>query len=139
MTIQRTNTQYPADHSRVMLNLLAAMALALAMLQAWTLLETVAETTRTTAATLAVTGPVIAVRAPQTMGNCRAHKSRDDNSLLQGYSGYLLLEHALANGDVLAQPQLCHPGNTSSALPTASPVNLNEQQELIQPEGVKLI
>ncbi|WP_283149994.1 hypothetical protein [Silvimonas soli] len=139
MTIQRSNTEQRHDRSQLMLNLLAAMALSLAILQAWTLLETVADTTRSVPATEAATGPATVMRAAQAQTPCQAHKTRDDNSLLQGYSGYLLLEHAIADGDVLSQPLACAPGKTMSARSPASPVNFNDQQEMIQPEGVKLI
>ena len=138
MTIQRTDNEHNRNRGPFMLNLLAAMALSLAVLQAWTLLETVTDTPHSAPVTT-TNNAVITVRAMQTTGSCQTRKSRDDTSLLQGYSGYLLLEHAIAGGEAFDLPSTCKPASTVPVTPVASPVKLNEQQELIQPEGVKLI
>lgn len=124
-----------------MLDMLAAAALMMAINQAMSIADGNAPVdSRPPGVSQAVLTPagLIVQNAPARVACSPIEES--GSPLLRGYGRYLLAEHALATGDFLSLPTGC--ALKQSALivqPSAVQIQVNDEQELVQPEGLRLI
>ncbi|MBB5190165.1 hypothetical protein HNQ50_000887 [Silvimonas terrae] len=120
-----------------MLDMLAAAAFVLAVNQAMNIADA-ADTTASAPgieqAQITPAGLIVQPRA--TRAACKPIEE-SASPLLQGYGRYLLAEHAIAAGDVLSLPASCP--QKQSALTVQPALQVNDEQELVQPEGLRLI
>ncbi|GGP19921.1 hypothetical protein [Silvimonas iriomotensis] len=124
----------------LMLDLLAAAALCMAIAQALNMGRPAAAAAEESPVPVAIISPTGLIM-PQGRANTACTPIEDAESpLLRGYGRYLIAEHALAAGDLLSLPGSCALKHSATAArPSTVRLQLNEEHELVQPDGLRLI
>ncbi|GGP27353.1 hypothetical protein [Silvimonas amylolytica] len=124
----------------LMLDLLAAGALCMAIAQAMNIGRPAQAADETPAVPMAFISPTGLIM-PQAKANVVCSPIEESESpLLRGYGRYLIAEHAIAAGDVLSLPSSCAlKPNVAPAQASTVRLQLNDEHELVQPDGLRLI
>ncbi len=123
-----------------LLDMLAAATFVLAVNQAMNMADAADTTASAPGVEQARLSPAGLIVQPRPVHAACKPIEESASPLLQGYGRYLMAEHAIATGDVLSLPASC--AQKQSALtvqPAAAELHVNDEQELVQPEGLRLI